>query len=110
MDATSGLASYYKPAFKDTLHVFLSFLCLKSSSQSTQLWIAFTLCSVRDTAIDVEYPLIEAQLASIDQQLEKAISELNWTSEGIRFYTAYVIMMFTSQTERHVWGCMYRTV
>ena len=30
----------------------------------------------------MEYPLIEEQLASIDQQLEKAVKEINWTSEG----------------------------
>ena len=37
---------------------------------------------VRDTIMDVEYPLIEQQLQEIDQELEKAISQLNWTSEG----------------------------
>ena len=38
---------------------------------------------VRETIMDVEYPLIEKQLNDIDQELEKAISQLNWTSEGI---------------------------
>ena len=38
---------------------------------------------VRSTVLEVEYPLIESQLAAIDQQLERAISELNWTSEGL---------------------------
>lgn len=38
--------------------------------------------NVRDTILDVEYPLIEEQLMDIDKQLERAISELNWTSEG----------------------------
>jgi dynein heavy chain len=37
---------------------------------------------VRETILDVEYPLIQTQLAQIDTQLEKAISQLNWTSEG----------------------------
>ena len=37
---------------------------------------------VRDTVIDVEYPLIESQLKAIDEQLERAITELNWTSDG----------------------------
>ena len=37
---------------------------------------------VRDTVIDVEFPLIESQLKAIDDQLERAITELNWTSEG----------------------------
>ena len=43
---------------------------------------------VRETILDVEYPLIETQLAEIDTQLEKAISQLNWTSEGIIHYTS----------------------
>ena len=38
---------------------------------------------VRETVLDVEYPLIEGQLQSIDNQIERAISELNWTSDGI---------------------------
>ena len=37
---------------------------------------------VRETILDVEYPLIEHQLRDIDQELEKAITQLNWTSEG----------------------------
>ena len=37
---------------------------------------------VRETILDVEYPLIETQLVEIDQQLERAISQLNWTSSG----------------------------
>ena len=35
--------------------------------------------------IDVEFPLIEAQLKAIDQQLEQAITDLNWISEGALF-------------------------
>ena len=42
--------------------------------------------------IDVEVPLIDGQLASIDQQLEKAISVLNWTSEGTSSSYMYVCM------------------
>ena len=42
---------------------------------------------VRETILDVEYPLIEKQLNDIDQQLEKAISQLNWTSTG----TYYIV-------------------
>ena len=38
--------------------------------------------SIRETVLDVEYPLIEGQLNDIDVQLEQAISELNWTSES----------------------------
>ena len=37
---------------------------------------------VKETILDVEEPLIEGQLQIIDTQLERAISELNWTSEG----------------------------
>ena len=35
--------------------------------------------------IDVEFPLIEVQLKAIDQQLERAITDLNWISEGALF-------------------------
>ena len=34
------------------------------------------------TIMDVEVPLIEDQLKDIDSQLQRAISELNWTSDG----------------------------
>ena len=37
---------------------------------------------VRGTILDVEYPLIKGQLKDIDQELEKAVSKLNWTSAG----------------------------
>ena len=39
-------------------------------------------CRVRTSVIEVEYPLIETQLQELDTVLEKAISELNWTSDG----------------------------
>lgn len=38
--------------------------------------------NVRETILDVEYPLIEQQLLDIDKQLERAIAEINWTSSG----------------------------
>ena len=38
--------------------------------------------SVRETVIEVEYPLVESQLKELDEQLEKAINQLNWTSDG----------------------------
>lgn len=38
---------------------------------------------VRESILDVEYPLIEFQLSDIDKQLERAISQLNWTSDGM---------------------------
>ena len=37
---------------------------------------------VRETILDVEYPLIESQLKDIDKELEKATSQFNWTSAG----------------------------
>ena len=46
---------------------------------------------VRETILDVEYPLIEDQLADIDRQLEGAISQLNWTSEGDCVWTHFRI-------------------
>lgn len=36
---------------------------------------------VRQTVLEVEYPLIEQQLATIDSQLEKAEKSLNWTND-----------------------------
>jgi dynein heavy chain len=47
--------------------------------------------SVRDTILDVEYPLIEQQLQDIDKQLEKAIAEINWTSSGKFFAGGFLI-------------------
>lgn len=38
--------------------------------------------NVRETILDVEYPLIEEKLVDIDRQLKRAITELNWTSSG----------------------------
>ncbi len=39
---------------------------------------------VRGTLLPVEYPLVDGQLADIDEQLEIGISQLNWTNEGKR--------------------------
>ena len=38
---------------------------------------------VKTTILDVEEPLIEQQMKAIDTELEKAITVLNWTSEGV---------------------------
>ena len=38
--------------------------------------------SVCDNVLEVEYPLIEARLEKIDEQMEKALTELNWTNNG----------------------------
>ena len=37
---------------------------------------------INETVLDVEYPLIEGKLKAINEQLEKATSHINWTSEG----------------------------
>ncbi len=37
---------------------------------------------VRETVLEVEFPLIEVQLQEIDVQLQKAEKDLNWNSEG----------------------------
>lgn len=42
--------------------------------------------------LEVEIPLIEGQLAEIDEQLQKAITELNWTSEGDFLITVTLII------------------
>ena len=42
-----------------------------------------TTSRVRETVIEVEYSLVESQLKELDEQLEKAIHHLNWTSEGM---------------------------
>ena len=37
---------------------------------------------VRETILDVEYPLIEEKLKDIDNQLQRALDQLNWISSG----------------------------
>lgn len=37
---------------------------------------------VKAGLLDVEMPLVEGQLKSIDSQLDRAMTELNWTNEG----------------------------
>lgn len=41
---------------------------------------------VRETILDVEYPLIEQELRGIDEKLDQAINDINWTSDGIWEY------------------------
>ena len=50
---------------------------------------------VRETILDVEYPLIEKQLYDIDQELEKATSQLSWTSAGIQILL-FPIMVYNN--------------
>jgi len=38
---------------------------------------------IRLTLLDVEFPLVENRLQSIDQHLQRAEKELNWNSEGM---------------------------
>ena len=38
---------------------------------------------IRETVLEVEYPLIEAQLEEIDVQLQRAENNLNWNTDGI---------------------------
>ena len=37
---------------------------------------------VKGSLLEVEVPLVEDQLKTIDSQLDKAMTELNWTNEG----------------------------
>ena len=39
---------------------------------------------VRQTVLEVEFPLVEGQIEGIDGQLQRAESELNWNSDGIK--------------------------
>ncbi|CAK8694647.1 unnamed protein product [Clavelina lepadiformis] len=48
----------------------------------TQQWYN----KVRNTILEVEYPLIEGQLVAIDNQLQKAEKDLSWKSEGVWEY------------------------
>lgn len=40
---------------------------------------------IRETVLEVEYPLIESQLKEIDEQLEQAEKTLTWNSSGKAF-------------------------
>jgi len=37
---------------------------------------------VRNTVLEVEFPLVEGQIAQIDSKLQQAETALNWNSEG----------------------------
>lgn len=41
---------------------------------------------IRETVLEVEFPLIEGQLADIDKQLERAENNLNWNGDGVWEY------------------------
>ena len=57
----------------ETFHKFLSNLDL----------IVAWYNKVRETLLDVEFPLVEGQLQEIDNQLQQAETTLNWNSEGL---------------------------
>lgn len=46
---------------------------------------------VRETILEVEYPLIEVQLKTIDSQLEQAEKTLTWNSSGEPFVICFVL-------------------
>lgn len=50
----------------------------------------YSVSSVRETVIDVEFPLITERLSAIDEKLEKAIATLNWTSDGIQHMRSFI--------------------
>ncbi len=41
---------------------------------------------IRTTVLEVEFPLIEGQLADIDRNLERAEKSLNWNADGVWEY------------------------
>jgi len=63
-------------ALRETLHKYLINLDM------TVYWYN----NVRQTVIEVEYPLIERQMNDLDEQLLIAENQLTWTSEGMIFY------------------------
>ncbi len=46
---------------------------------------------VRETILEVEYPLIESQLEDIDQQLQRAENDLSWNSDSRDSLTQYLV-------------------
>lgn len=40
---------------------------------------------MKEDVLEVEAPLIEGQMNEIDKQLQKAVTEINWTTEGVMF-------------------------
>ncbi len=38
---------------------------------------------MKEDVLEVEAPLIEEQMDTIDKQLQKAVSEVNWTTNGL---------------------------
>lgn len=72
---------------------------------------------VRQTVLEVEFPLIEQQLATIDSQLEKAEKSLNWTNDSkyneinqslLMFITSIKTELFIFQHHTFVHVYMYQ--
>jgi len=49
---------------------------------------------IRETVLEVEYPIIEAQLTTIDAQLRQAEETLDWQTDGKSTAPAIVIVFF----------------
>ena len=74
-----------------TYHMYMY---LRAAIKSLHTHYCFcTPSRVRETVIEVEYPLVESQLKELDEQLEKAINQLNWTSEGIPMFIQQPTML-----------------
>ena len=73
----------------ETFHKFLSNLDL----------IVAWYNKVRETLLDVEFPLVEGQLQEIDNQLQQAETTLNWNSEGL-FDHWFISSTFNSQSKK----------
>ena len=47
---------------------------------------------IRQTVLEVEFPIIEGQLVALDTMLDKAENEIDWTNEG-RILTTVIAMI-----------------
>ena len=74
----------------ETFHKFLSNLDL------TVAWYN----KVRETLLDVEFPLVEGQLQEIDGQLQQAETTLNWNSEGLCLRSINLVFLLVNLSKR----------
>jgi hypothetical protein len=51
---------------------------------------------VRETLLDVEFPLVEGQLQNIDNQLEQAEKSLNWNSDGKQTCLCFCSVLYST--------------
>ncbi|XP_064397591.1 dynein beta chain, ciliary-like isoform X3 [Halichondria panicea] len=75
----------HQPIPERALSVFSQNDTYNMFTQNLDVIVSLYNC-VRETVIEVEFPLIKEQLSAIDEKLEKAITTLNWTSEGVWEY------------------------